>query len=140
MANRSRFVRPGTKRLNLSDGDWIDIKARLNIEEAKMLESAPLTSVKQTSGGTPEQARKSAEVGLDWGGYWMAKLTVYLVDWSFIDGEEQAVPCTPSAIAALDPDSANECMAAIDAYLNEVALERAGKGAKTGKPSLAVSS
>lgn len=141
MTKPSRFVSTKTKRLDLSNGDWIDIKARLNIDEQKALESSPMTSVRQGAGGaTPEEAQRNAEIGLNWGGFYMTKLITYIVDWSFTDDAGQPVACTAAAIRALDPDSADECTEAINTYLNEVAQERVGKGASNGKPKLAVSS
>lgn len=100
----SRFVSPDVVRLPLTDGDWIDVKKRLNTGEqrrvfAKMArDMVPGEKVKLD----PEQ------VGL-------AKVIEYLIAWSFTDNGKP-VALSPDALGNLDVDTFNEIREAIEAH------------------------
>ncbi len=79
---RNRFVSPETVRLELSDGDWIEVKRRLTYGESQRLASAGLTSVK---GERPQDA----EVGIDLERYNLTKLEIWLTDWSLRDARDK---------------------------------------------------
>lgn len=122
--SRNRFVEPKTVRLELSDGDWVEVKARLTYGEEQRLASAGLTSVK----GARVQ---DATVGIDLERYNLAKLEVWLVDWSFRDARDKPAKLTRSAIAALDPDTAEEIMAALDAHIERLDDEKKALSGKS---------
>jgi hypothetical protein len=115
----SWFVTPETHRLNLADGEWVDIKVELGLAEQKRLESSPMTGIRHAAalaGG--ELNADDAEMGLDWGRFYLTKLEVYIVNWSLRDAKGQPVKVTPPAIQALRPEKAEEIMGALNAYLD----------------------
>lgn len=104
MSRRNRFVTAETVRLDLSDGDWVEIKARLTYEEAQKLGNASLVGLNQ--GG----------YAIDVARFRLMRLETWLVDWNFADNEGKSVPLSPSAIRNLDPETAEEILDALDAY------------------------
>lgn len=106
-----RFVTPLTTRLEISDGDWIDIKRRLNTGEQQDLFAQMMPSI------TPGQpyALQSRHV-------LTAKVLAYLVDWS-LTRYSKPVPVSVDAINNLDPDTFREIREAIDAHETVVEAE-----------------
>jgi hypothetical protein len=104
MSKRNRFVTPATVRLELSDGDWIEIKERLTYGEERKLANSALVAT-SANGFQVDLARAQ-----------LLRMEIWLTDWSFVDNNGKSVPLTPSAIQNLDPDTAEEIIAALDAY------------------------
>jgi hypothetical protein len=122
---KQRFVSAAVVRLPLSDGDWIEIKERLSWGEQNRLSGAGLTSF-QADGGR----------GFNWEKWNLARIETWLVDWSFRDEADKPVRVSADAIAALDPETAAEIMAAIDAHVEaQEASKKAGAGATTSTPA-----
>jgi hypothetical protein len=119
-----RFIVPNTKRLDLSDGDWVEIKEQIGYGEAQRLSGAMLRTVKTAAGDN--------EVGVDFARYAVLKLQTWLVDWSFRDEADKPVPLSPAAIENLDPEAAEAINDAIDAHLAE---RNAGKATSTSNGS-----
>ena len=95
---RSRFVIPNTVRLELSEGDWIEVKERLTYGEQQALAGASLD--KMTPGST--------DIAINLQRYDIMRLDTWIVRWSFCDANGKAVKKTRDAIAALDPATAKE--------------------------------
>ena len=119
-----RFITPATARLDLSDGDWVEIKEQINYGEAQRLSGAMLRTVKTAAGDN--------EVGVDFARYAVLKLQTWLVDWSFRDEADKPVPLSPAAIENLDPEAAEAINDAIDTHLAE---RNAGKATSTSNGS-----
>ncbi|HEV8211056.1 MAG TPA: hypothetical protein VGP77_13070 [Vicinamibacterales bacterium] len=135
----SRVVGVETRRLPLSDGDWILVKDRLNSGENKRM--VKRGSVMTADGATVDLV----EAGT-------AKVLAFLSDWSFKDrqGEPLVIARQPPAVveAALDlidPDSYTEILRAIEAHEIAMQAERdaqkkiqpGGNPSSTPSPSLA---
>jgi hypothetical protein len=119
---RNRFVSAETARLDLSDGDWVEVKGRLGVAEEKKIQSAIFRGVQGIQGlGGP---KKDVELRVDTSMAYMIKLKTYLVDWSFEDEKGKRVKVTEAAIEALDEDTADEIMKVLDAYLEAQKEER----------------
>lgn len=109
---RNRFVLPEVKRLPLSDGDWIEVKVRLNYGEQQELSSSALSDVRQNAD------TKDTSIKLDMKSYNIRRLGMWLTDWSFqLNGK----PTTPSEsmIGKLDPDTVNEIDEALSRHIEE---------------------
>ena len=130
---RSRFVRPDTAILELSDGDTLTVKKRLTSgEQRAAFDRASVPS----ADGTPILLRQKS---------WVAMITAYLLDWSFCDeaGKRVEIAGKPvddviAALDALDIESFFEVKEAIDAHearmLAEREQEKNGQGNATGSP------
>ncbi len=124
MPNKFRFVAPGTTKLPLSDGDWVEVKEQINYGESQRLSGAMLRTVKTAAGDN--------EVGVDFARYAVLKLQTWLVDWSLRDEADKPVPVSPAAIENLTPAAAEAINAAIDAHTAALAE---GKATSTGSGS-----
>lgn len=125
---RCRFVLPETTTIQLTDGDWIEVKKRLmNGERRTILVS--LVGTRTDEGLKPDKETMG-----------MAEVAAYLVDWSLVgpDGRRVSIDTEGkkyAALRALDPDDYDEIETAIDAHKAAMARERAAlKNSKDGKP------
>lgn len=114
----SRVVPPETTRLQISNGDWLLVKKRLNSGENKrMVKRGTVLGV---------------EVDLVEAG--TAKVLAYLLDWSLKDLAGQVIPIfgpsaipLESAIDSIDPESYTEILRAIEAHETAMQAERAAQ-------------
>ena len=118
---RNRFVVPNTVRVEISDGDWIEIKERLTYGEQKRLETGAMG--KMTASGATDPG-----ISLDFERYNLMRLYTWLVAWSFVDENGKRVKISLDAIAALDTETAQEIDDVLTAHIE--ALEEA-KNAET---------
>lgn len=131
----SRFVRPDTTTLKISDGDTLTVKRRLNTGEQRTVFG---TMSRELADGTLRA--NPLEVGI-------ALVTAYLVDWSLTDAdgvrvEIRGVP--PEQLRAvldeLEPDVFEEIRVAINAHVDAQAVIRAaeknGKDGGSGSPAI----
>lgn len=85
-----RFVSNNVKRIDLSDGDWVDIKEQLSFEDfSKVFEGQSI----------PSEPSPSVAIPL---------LKAALIDWSFEDGGGRKIPCSPENIGKLDASTVLE--------------------------------
>jgi hypothetical protein len=126
----SRFVRPDTDTLELSDGDWLLVKRQLTAGEERR---AFARHVKVMRRGEPTEIDPEL-VGL-------GLMTQYLLDWSLADDRGQVVvirdqpsSVVEAALNALDPASFREISDAIGAHVERqrVALDAEKKTRSTG--------
>lgn len=113
--SRSRFVRPDTAILPLSDGDTITIRKRLTAGEQR----AMFTRMYDQAGRVDR-----SQVGL-------SLVLAYLLDWTFTDDEgrivriaDQPINVVEGAINALYPETFDEMQSAIEQHIEESAAER----------------
>jgi hypothetical protein len=99
------FVNPDVVRLPLPDGQWIDVKKRLNAGESRKMFARV---VKDMEAGTKPKLDPE-QVGL-------TKLIAYLVGWSFADDDGKPVKYSADALDNLDPDVYSEMIKAVDAH------------------------
>lgn len=111
----SRVVAPGTKRLDLSQGDWLLVKQQLNAGETMDLfeRAAPGFDI---TAGVDLKRLAPTKVG-------MAIVLAYLLDWSLVDDDGGPIPirdATPdekeAALRLLDLESLVEIMDAISTH------------------------
>jgi hypothetical protein len=121
---RNRFVQPATKTLELSDGDWVEVKERLTYGEQQTLAGGALGRATGMFEGKPE-------VALDMARYQIKRFAIWIVDWSFTDAKGKRVPVSEDAIANLDPDTAQEIDDALTDYIEAMDAEK--KAMKAGE-------
>lgn len=135
----SRFVRPETKTIQISNGDWLLVKKRLSAGEQRATFSRLYTP--SLDG---DMRVNPIQVGL-------AQIVAYLLDWSLTDDEgKQVVIRDKSAddvtaiLDNLDPESFAEIREAIEQHEEAMRDEReeqkktraGGNGSSTISPSL----
>lgn len=122
---RCRFVQPETVTLQISDGDWIEVKKRLTTGESRRSKAVLVKEVRQDGRMTPDFEM----VGI-------AEVLAYLVDWSLKDkdGKPSRIDTDAkkrAAIDQLDDDTFEEISDAIAAHVK--AEEEARAEAKKPK-------
>ena len=96
-----RFVKPETVRLDLSEGDWIEIKRDLSRAEQIRLDTAGLGN------------RTGSTVAIDYVAMAYARITTYLLDWSFKGPDGKDAPITKAALENLSGETFDEIDGAI---------------------------
>lgn len=120
----SWFVRPETVRLDLSEGQWVEIKEQLSYGEDQKLTGLLVTSVRPGDDGNV--------VGGNYGVYAVRKLLSWITDWSLRDADDKPVEVSLASIENLTPDAAEAINEAINAYL---AKRQEGKAMSTSNGS-----
>lgn len=115
-----RFVTPAYKQLALSHGDWIRVKERLTYGESVRLQGAGAVDLLVNSG--VDEAGQ--HIGIDLAAFEMARITAWVVEWSFADERGKRVPVNRDTIESLDPDTAEEIKAAIDRHVEKLEAEK----------------
>lgn len=101
----SWFIAPESVRIDLPEGQWIEIKKRLNVGEQRELFRRVYPAA--TAG---EKLRLDiAEVGF-------AKVLAYVLAWSLTDDQGKAVPISESALNTLGPDKFAYIREAVEAH------------------------
>lgn len=117
---RNRFVNGDVNRIELSDGDWIEVKKDLNTGDQKKLEAA--------GNGIPVRlADGTVHTPIDWAIYEIDRAVIFLTAWSFQDFTKdppQPVALTRAAIVAMDPPDFEEMNKAIFNWVMQRAAEK----------------
>lgn len=113
---KNRIVAPGSDRIGISDGDWIELKRELNTGDQKKLEVA----------GTKAPVIVDGKVvtPIDWGNYEIERALIFLTDWSLHGPEDKPLVISPDAIRALDIDTFNEINRAVIKHTLEGAAKK----------------
>jgi hypothetical protein len=120
--SRCRFVQPEVVRLYLSDGDWLGVKKRLSVGEERAAFQAIVGEV------NPSGWRKPNVEMLG-----IAEMFAYIVEWSFRDAQDRAVPVSIESIKQLDSETFKEIEKALEGHVATIerALEKE-KNARDG--------
>lgn len=134
----SRFVRPDTTTLRISQGDTLTVKRRLNAGEQRALFARMyIATVEGALKVNPLQSGLSL-------------VLAYLIDWSLVDadGTRVAILDRPlvdvtATLDALDPDAFGEIKDAIEAHDDAVrearSIEKKRPAGETPSPSISPS-
>lgn len=126
-----RFVTPEVERIQLSNGDWIEVLKELTVGEEKKYRAAGLKNMRQGAKDKDGNAEQAIEI--DWEEMAIARVKAYLVEWSATEqdnkGRTVQVPVTLDTIRALAPEDFDEIDKAIEAH---IARQAEAKNEKTG--------
>jgi len=116
---RNRFVQPETVRLDIGDGDWIEVKKRLTSGEARRAYT-----------GIIKNATQDGKFAFDMNVLGRQELLAYLVEWSLIGLDGKRVPIDTearkeAAVDALDQDDFKTIDDAVTAHIAAMEAERA---------------
>lgn len=118
-ARMHRFVQPEIVRLELSDGDWLEVRKELSMGEARRAMARTIKTMR---------ADGRIEPDLEMVG--RAEIAAYIVDWSFVDAQDKRVPYTDAALDNLTSEAYSEIEAAVRTHIAAVEDER--KNARSG--------
>ena len=115
----SRIVRPETVKIDISNGDWLLVKKRLNAGEQRAMFARMYQA-----GADGVLHANPFEVGV-------AQILAYLLDWSMtgLDGKQIAIMGQPASVVlgaldSFDGDTFAEIRKAIDEHIDAVTIER----------------
>lgn len=106
-----RFVQPETVRLDLSDGDWIEVKKQLTWGEQQEFANCGLSPT----------VKGPQELQVDWAQVARRRLLIWLVDWSLVGPNGKLMPVTANSVNALDPETGDEIVEALDRHITALA-------------------
>ena len=113
-----RMRRPETKRLQLTDGEFLTVKMHLTAGERRAIFARMMTS------DADGMHIDTVKIGL-------SKVLGYLLDWSAKDPDgkpveirDKPIEAVEAALDALDPESFAEILAAIEAHEEAMTAER----------------
>lgn len=116
---RSRFTRPDTATLKISDGDTLTVKRQLSSGEQRALYARMYVA------GADGRVRSNPFTS------GVCVVAAYLIDWSIMDNDGRRVEIRDKSIDeltavldALDPESFKEIKQAIEAHENAMTAER----------------
>ena len=113
MGKTIRFVQPQVMRLDLSDGDWLDVRRELTVGEQRQAMARAVKSMRADGRIEPDLANVGkAEIG------------AYIVDWSFTDANDKRVPYSETALDNLTTPAYNEIEIAVRAHIAAIEAER----------------
>lgn len=119
----SEFITAAVDHLTLSgDGRWIDVRHELSAGETQEMLGRILTDTRL---GTQPQVSPEKTMA--------AKVTAYLVGWSFRGADGSPVPITAAAVSNLRYSTFAEMVAAIEAH--EAAVTNGQKKTSGGAPA-----
>jgi hypothetical protein len=123
--SKRRFIQPGTTRLDLSEGDWIEVKTELDYGEQQQLRIASM----QPLALERDMSLENLQIQLNPFLLRQKLIELYLTDWSFRDEEDRPVPLSRTTLLSLDPETVDEMEAAINAHAAAVKAAKNGHGA-----------
>lgn len=135
---RLRFVTPDSRRIDIGDGDWIEVKKRLTNGELRKAQASAIKTV-QGFGAEARYTPDSDVLG-------KAEVLAYLLDWSLegLDGKRVRIDTEDkkrSAIDNLDPADFDIISTAVSKHVEEMEAERAeSKKTPSGEPTLPATS
>ena len=119
---RNRFVEPETVRLELTDGDWIEVKKELTYGEEQRLAGAAMSVKSQLNGD--KQVGDDIQLDMENERFAVLRFYLWLVDWSFTGRDKKPVKLTKAAIANLQHETADEIDQVLTAHVARVEEER----------------
>lgn len=126
-ATRCRFVSVEKDRIDLSGGNWIEVKKRLGVGEQKLVEGAGLKRVR-------DDKTMTYQVELDHDAYSFTRAEVYILDWSYKNAEDKPVQFSSSALRALDVDTFEEIDTALMAHVEKQEQEKKARAGASAQP------
>jgi hypothetical protein len=118
---RNRFASGAAEKLALSEGDWVLVRAELTYGQQRRLATAGISGVPSSLAETGQ----GRQLTVDWAAYDLERLAVWLLDWSFRDGDGDKVLVSREAIERLHPDTAAEIQEALNRHIEELEAKKA---------------
>ena len=129
------FVQPGTVKIDIGDGDWIEVKRELSAGELKAMRTASFTYMQGKPDGETDKARadggdEEVKLGVDWRKLGVARIMAYVLDWNAKDAQGRPVAFSRDAIEQLSIGDFERIEKAINAHAKQIEAE---KNAKAGE-------
>lgn len=113
--SRPRIISPDKrlhKHIELDEGDWVNLKTKLDYGESSDLYDATYRSNVGTGERNTQRVMNMGRFNID-------RLLIYILAWSFTDDNDQPVSVSAETIRRLDMETANKIHDAINAIETE---------------------
>ena len=120
---RNRFVVAESVRYELSDGDWVEFKKRLNYGEVKRLTTSGLNLV----GDMGNNPRYDLSIER----FEENKRVIWLSAWSFANGKGRLMEITADNVGALEPETVAEIDLALAKHMGAMEDEKNARAPDT---------
>lgn len=110
------FVAPETERIDIAEGQWIEVKKALNVGEQRDLFRRVYPS-----------AEAGEKLKLDVTQVGVAKVLAYVVAWSLCDAQGKPAPISEATVNRLHPDRFAVIREAVDAHEERIEAERSAE-------------
>src|SRR5262245_27487242 len=125
-----RFASGAAVKLPLSAGDWVLVRRELSYAQQRRLAAAGLSGVPEALSEQGQGERLSVDLAQ----YDIERLVTWLMDWSFVDADGNAVHVSREAIENLSVETGEEINAALSQYIAEAAAKKALGAAGGSRP------
>lgn len=107
--SKLRLVQPEVTRIDLGDGEWIEVRRELTAGEQRRAMARTVSSVDMLGRVTPnmEQLGKT-------------EVIAYLLDWSLRDANDKPVEVSEAAVDGLSPESFKLIADKVEAHVKSV--------------------
>lgn len=113
---RNRFVVAESVRHELSDGDWVEFKKRLNYGEVKRLTTSGLNLV----GDMGDNPRYDLSIER----HECARRVIWMTAWSFCNARGREMEINATNVGALDPETVAEIDLALEKHMAAMEEEK----------------
>lgn len=114
-----RFVEPATVRLDLGDGDWIEVAKELSNFEIKQMRTAGLTYMQGDRASEDE-----VKLGVAWSKMAFARVMAWVKDWNAKDAQGRPLPFNQETVKQLSEDDFNRIEKALNAHIEAQESEK----------------
>jgi hypothetical protein len=123
------MVIPATVRLNLSDGDWIDVKRELSFGDRNRMKASLVSEIRADGRITPDLQMVE-----------LAQVLAYLVEWSLVDPRGKQIPIDTeakkrAALEGQDEATVREIIDAITAHAEQMEATKNAQGGESPSSS-----
>ncbi len=133
---RDRFADGSAVRLELSEGDWVLVRAELSYGQQRRLATVGLTGVPAVLAETGQ----GEQLTVDWARFEVERLATWVIDWSFTDADGDHVVVSREAIENLAPETAAEINEALDRHIGALEAKKAPPAPGPSRPGATSSS
>lgn len=127
---RDRVAKLETKRIEISDGDWIQVKTRLNAGDQRKHDALGIVPI-FIDGALHDR--------IDWSMYEFERADLWITDWSLTtkssDDKVVPIPKTIDGLRALDDETFNEINAVLYQHILQIITAKKARAPKEVSPA-----
>ena len=97
-----RFAKPDTTKLDLGDGDWIEVRNELSVAEARELQDKSFEAT-QEFGDSDEKVKP--KISINWSVFSLHRARAYITKWNAMDEDGKPVSVSLDSLGALDEET-----------------------------------
>lgn len=112
-----RFAKPDTTKLDLGDGDWIEVRNELSVAEARELQDKSFEAT-QEFGDSDEKVKP--KISINWSVFSLHRARAYITKWNAMDEDGKPVSVSLDSLGALDEETMQRIEQVITDHIDSV--------------------